>query len=175
MKYLVTILALLLMTACTSDFQRVEDVVSSLTDHEIKDCFRQSQSQTLESRGYFHSEQNRQRMDCTLIGNEDSRPDAGGHQKLLVDVLEKGLNAKAVCKKNPDCSRVYNLSLVGPDSEYTSDSLRRLANSRDLWVFDKNAIIRVRTWDGSGMTYDNRNRLYEALRDDLSSRATDSN
>ena len=78
-----------------------------------------------------------------------------------------------MCKKNPDCSRLHGLSLVGPDSEYTADSLRRLANSRDLWVFDSNAIIRIRTWDGKGMTYEKRMRLYGTLRDDLESRSSD--
>ena len=174
MKYIVAIFALFVMTACTSDFQSVEDVVFSLDKHDIKDCYKQSQAQTLESRGYFHSEQSRQRMDCTFMGNEDGMPDVGGYQKLLIDVLEKGLNSESVCKKNPDCSRVHGLSLVGPDSEYTSDSLRRLANSRDLWVFDSNAIIRIRTWDGNGMTYENRMSLYGTLRDDLGSRSSDS-
>ena len=96
MKYLVAILALFVMTACTSDFQSVEDVVFSLTKHDIKDCYKQSQTQTLESRGYFHSEQSRQRMDCTFMGNEDGMPDVGGYQKLLIDVLEKGLNSESV-------------------------------------------------------------------------------
>jgi hypothetical protein len=36
-------------------------------------------------------------------------------------------------------------------------------------VFDRNVIIRVRTWDGDGMSYENRTNLYKTLRGDLKS------
>ena len=42
MKYLVTALALFLMTACASDFESVESVVAALTEHDIEDCFKYS-------------------------------------------------------------------------------------------------------------------------------------
>lgn len=174
MKYLVTALALFLMTACASDFESVESVVAALSEHDIKDCFKYSESKNLASRGYFYSEHHRLRMDCTLMGNKDGMPDSGGYQKLLIDVLEKGSNAESVCQQNPDCSRGYKLSLVGPDSEYKSDTQRHIAKTRDLWVFDKNAIIRVRTLDGDGMVYGNRTNLRETLRDDLASRTSGS-
>ena len=108
-------------------------------------------------------------MDCTLKGNKDGMPDPGGYQKLLIDVLESGLDAESVCKKNADCARGYKLSLVLPDSDYKSDVQRFIANNEDLWIFDRNAIIRVRTWDGDGMSYENRANLYKTLRGDLKS------
>ncbi|SVD49776.1 uncharacterized protein METZ01_LOCUS402630 [marine metagenome] len=174
MKYLVVAFALFLATACASDFESVESVVAALAEHDIEDCFKYSESKNLAPRGYFYSEHHRLRMDCTLIGNKDGMPDPGGYQKLLIDVLKKGSNAESVCQQNPDCSRGYKLSLVSPDSEYKSDTTRHIASMRDLWVFDNNAIIRVRTSDGDGMVYENRTNLHETLKDDLASRSSGS-
>jgi len=169
MKYLVVALALLTMTACASDFESVESVSAALTEHDIEDCFKYSPTKNLASRGYFYSDHHLRRMDCTLKGNKDGMPDPGGYQKLLIDVLEGGLDAESVCQKNPDCSRGYKLSLVSPDSDYKSDVQKYIANNEDLWVFDRNVIIRVRTWDGDGMSYENRTNLYKTLRGDLKS------
>ena len=169
MKYLVVALALLTMTACASDFESVESVSAALTEHDIEDCFKYSSTKNLASRGYFYSDHQLRRMDCTLKGNKDGMPDPGGYQKLLIDVLESGLDAESVCKKNADCSRGYKLRLVLPVSDYKSDVQRFIANNEDLWIFERNAIIRVRTWNGDGMSYENRANLYKTLKGDLKS------